>query len=79
MSDRRQRQKEARAAKKEAERKHESRRALFRTLGTALVFGLVVVAIVGFGGLVRWRRLPARVIRGLPQSDHRVRGYRTTR
>lgn len=51
MSDRRQRQKEARAAKKEAERKHESRRALFRTLGTALVFGLIVVAIVGFGGL----------------------------
>jgi peptidylprolyl isomerase len=50
MSDRRQRQKEARAAKKEAERKHESRRALFRTLGTALVFGLVVVAILGFSG-----------------------------
>jgi cyclophilin family peptidyl-prolyl cis-trans isomerase len=50
MSDRRQRQKEARAAKKEAERKHESRRALFRTLGTAVVFGLVVVAILGFSG-----------------------------
>lgn len=51
MSDRRQRQKEQRAAKREAERKQESRRALFRSIGTALVFGLVVVAIFAFGGL----------------------------
>ena len=51
MSDRRQRQKEQRAAKREAERKHESRRALFRSIGTALIFGLVVVAIFAFGGL----------------------------
>jgi len=45
MSDRRQRQKEKRAAKREAERKRESRRELVRRLGTALVFGLVVVGI----------------------------------
>ncbi len=51
MSDRRQRQKEQRAAKKEAERKHESRRALVRTLATALVFGLAVVAIFAFTGM----------------------------
>lgn len=51
MSDRRQRQKEQRAAKREAERKRESRRALFRTIGTALVFGLIVVAIFAVGGL----------------------------
>ncbi|HEX6220445.1 MAG TPA: peptidylprolyl isomerase [Acidimicrobiia bacterium] len=51
MSDRRQRQKEQRAAKREAERKQESRRALFRSIGTALVFGLIVVAIFAFGGL----------------------------
>lgn len=51
MSDRRQRQKEQRAAKREAERKNESRRALFRSIGTALIFGLVVVAIFAFGGL----------------------------
>jgi cyclophilin family peptidyl-prolyl cis-trans isomerase len=51
MSDRRHRQKEQRAAKREAERKQESRRALFRSIGTALVFGLIVVAIFTFGGL----------------------------
>jgi cyclophilin family peptidyl-prolyl cis-trans isomerase len=51
MSDRRQRQKEQRAAKREAERKHESRRELIRRLLTALVFGLVVVAIFALGGL----------------------------
>lgn len=51
MSDRRQRQKEQRSAKREAERKQESRRALFRSIGTALVFGLVVVAIFTFGGI----------------------------
>lgn len=51
MSDRRQRQKEQRAAKREAERKHESRRALIRTIGTALGFGLVVIAIFAIGGV----------------------------
>lgn len=51
MSDRRQRQKEQRAAKREAERKQESRRALFRTIGTALVFGLAVIAIFAVGGI----------------------------
>lgn len=51
MSDRRQRQKEQRAAKREAERKRESRRALFRTIGTALIFGVIVVAIFALGGL----------------------------
>jgi len=51
MSDRRQRQKEQRAAKREAERKRESRRELFRRLGTALIFGLVVVGIFVFGGI----------------------------
>ena len=51
MSDRRQRQKEQRTAKREAERKQESRRALFRSIGTALVFGLIVVAIFTFGGI----------------------------
>lgn len=50
MSDRRRRQKEQRAAKREAERKQESRRTLFRTIGTALVFGLIVVAIFAVGG-----------------------------
>jgi len=51
MTDRRQRQKEQRAAKREAARKQESRRELGRRLVTALVFGVVVVAIFGFSGL----------------------------
>lgn len=50
MSDRRQRQKEQRAAKREAERKQESRRALFRTIGTALAFGLIVIVILAISG-----------------------------
>lgn len=50
MTDRRQRQKEQRAAKREAERKQESRRALFRTIGMALLFGLAVVLIFAVGG-----------------------------
>ena len=49
MSDRRQRQKEMRAAKREAERKKEARQELIRRLITALVFGVVVVAIFTFG------------------------------
>ena len=52
MSDRRQRQKEQRAAKREAERKQESRRALLRSIITALVFGVVVVAVFTFGGFL---------------------------
>lgn len=51
MSDRRQRQKEQRAAKREAERKQESRRELGRRLITALVFGLVVVGIFAVSGV----------------------------
>ena len=51
MSDRRQRQKEMRAAKREAERKKEARQELIRRLITAFVFGVVVVGIFTFGGL----------------------------
>ncbi|HJS72120.1 MAG TPA: peptidylprolyl isomerase [Acidimicrobiia bacterium] len=50
MTDRRQRQKEQRAAKREAERKQESRKELGRRLITALVFGIIVVAIFAVGG-----------------------------
>lgn len=52
MTDRRQRQKEKRAAKREAERKREARRELIRRLGTALVFGVIVIAIIVFSGLL---------------------------
>ena len=51
MSDRRQRQKEQRAAKREAERKQEARSELVRRLGTALVFGLVVVGVFALSGV----------------------------
>jgi len=51
MSDRRQRQKEQRTAKREAEKKHEARRELLRRLGTAGAFGLVVVAFFAFTGV----------------------------
>lgn len=46
MTDRRQRQKEARAAKRAAQKKANQRRELFRRLGTALIFGLVVVGVI---------------------------------
>ncbi|MDF2730067.1 MAG: Peptidylprolyl isomerase [Acidimicrobiia bacterium] len=49
MTDRRRRQKEQRAAKLEAEKKQEARKELGRRLGTALVFGVVVVGIVVAG------------------------------
>jgi cyclophilin family peptidyl-prolyl cis-trans isomerase len=49
MTDRRRRQKEQRAAKREAEKKQEARKELGRRLGTALVFGLVVVGIFVVG------------------------------
>ena len=51
MSDRRQRQKEQRAAKREAERKQESRKELWRRLRTALIFGLIVVGVFAFSGV----------------------------
>lgn len=51
MSDRRQRQKEQRAAKREAERKKEQRRELGRRMVTAVIFGLAVVVIFTVGGL----------------------------
>lgn len=51
MSDRRQRQKEQRAAKREAEKKQEARKELGRRLGTAAVFGLIVVGILAFSGI----------------------------
>jgi cyclophilin family peptidyl-prolyl cis-trans isomerase len=50
MSDRRQRQKELRAAKREAERKRASRRELGRRLLTALVFGVIVIGLFALGG-----------------------------
>jgi cyclophilin family peptidyl-prolyl cis-trans isomerase len=61
MSDRRQRQKERRTAKKESERKRASRRELTRRIGTALLFGLAVVAIFALPGLLDGdeSRLPA--------------------
>jgi peptidylprolyl isomerase len=52
MSDRRQRRKELRAAKREQERKRASRRELVRRIGTALLFGLAVVAVFALPGLL---------------------------
>ncbi|MBW3667046.1 MAG: peptidylprolyl isomerase [Actinobacteria bacterium] len=52
MSDRRQRQKELRAAKRESERKRASRRELARRIGTALLFGIAVVAVFALPGLL---------------------------
>lgn len=49
MTDRRRRQKEQRAAKRQAEKKHQARKELGRRLGTAFIFGLVVVAIFTVG------------------------------
>lgn len=49
MTDRRRRQKEQRAAKRQAEKKQEARKELGRRLGTALVFGVVVVGIFVVG------------------------------
>jgi len=51
MSDRRQRQKEQRAAKRKTEKKQEARKELGRRLATALGFGLVVVVIFALGGV----------------------------
>lgn len=52
MTDRRQRQKEQRAAKREAEQKAAQRSELFRRLVTALGFGVVVIAIFVIPGLL---------------------------
>jgi len=49
MTDRRRRQKEQRAAKRKAEKKQTARRELGRRLGTALVFGVLVVAVLAIG------------------------------
>ena len=49
MTDRRRRQKEQRTAKREAEKKQEARKELGRRLGTAAVFGLIVVGIFAVG------------------------------
>lgn len=51
MSDRRQRQKEQRAAKREAQKKSEARKELVRRLGTALIFGIVVISIFAVSGI----------------------------
>lgn len=51
MSDRRQRQKEQRAAKREAQKKSDARKELVRRLGTALIFGIVVVSIFAVSGI----------------------------
>jgi cyclophilin family peptidyl-prolyl cis-trans isomerase len=51
MTDRRRRQKEQRAAKRQAEKKQAARKELGRRLGTALGFGLVVVAIFAVGAV----------------------------
>jgi peptidyl-prolyl cis-trans isomerase B (cyclophilin B) len=51
MSDRRQRQKEQRAAKRETEKKQAARKELGRRLLTALGFGLVVVTIFALSGV----------------------------
>jgi cyclophilin family peptidyl-prolyl cis-trans isomerase len=53
MTDRRQRQKEQRASKRQAQKKHEQRKELGRRLGTALVFGLVVVGVILLATLTR--------------------------
>lgn len=49
MSDRRRRQKENRTARREAQRKQESRRELFRRLGFAFAMGLSVVLLFVVG------------------------------
>lgn len=52
MSDRRQRQKEQRAAKRAAEKKAAQRSELYRRLATGLVFGVVVIGIFVLPGLL---------------------------
>lgn len=52
MSDRRQRQKEARAAKRAAEKKAAQRGELYRRLITGLVFGAVVIGVFVLPGIL---------------------------
>jgi cyclophilin family peptidyl-prolyl cis-trans isomerase len=52
MSDRRHRQKEQRAAKKEAEKRKEARSELRRRLVTALGFGVVVIGVFAIASLL---------------------------
>jgi hypothetical protein len=51
MSDRRQRQKDLRAAKKEAEKKKSARKELTRRILTAFGFGAVVVGFFALGAI----------------------------
>jgi len=51
MTDRRRRQKEQRAARRQAEKKQQARKELGRRLGTAVIFGLVVVGIFAAGAI----------------------------
>jgi len=51
MTDRRRRQKEQRTARRQAEKKQEARKELGRRLGTAVIFGLVVVGIFAVGAI----------------------------
>jgi peptidylprolyl isomerase len=51
MTDRRRRQKEQRTARRQAEKKQEARKELGRRLGTAVVFGFVVVGIFVAGAI----------------------------
>jgi cyclophilin family peptidyl-prolyl cis-trans isomerase len=51
MTDRRRRQKEQRAAKRETERKQSARRELWRRLGIAVGFGGLIVAILVVGSI----------------------------
>lgn len=53
MSDRRRRQKDQRAAKREAQRKQTARRELWRRLRIAIGFGGLIVAILVIGSLFR--------------------------
>jgi cyclophilin family peptidyl-prolyl cis-trans isomerase len=71
MSDRRQLRKELRAAKRESERKRASRRELLRRIGTALLFGMVVVAAFALPGLLGGEET------GLPHPYQRFRDQPT--
>jgi cyclophilin family peptidyl-prolyl cis-trans isomerase len=69
MTDRRQRQKEARAAKREAQKKADRRKEVSRRLTTAIVFGLVVVGVVVLTSLAANRGRPASAYEEFRQQD----------
>jgi cyclophilin family peptidyl-prolyl cis-trans isomerase len=69
MTDRRQRQKEARAAKREAQKKTERRKELSRRLTTAFVFGLVVVGVIVLTSVASNRGRPASAYEELRQQE----------